>query len=225
MKLSYSRRDAHSSTGERAYSRALRRAGRRPGTRNGFYQTGAPTQRSRLCPGIGLWTASRPGAFNGRIGNDLGTPSGTHQRVGSVRVSRKKPRRSCCVSGGAVALGLEATDATPVDVLARFDAVVIEDSSTIRLPDKLADLWQSCGGADKKRVSNCMCGGISSKADSRGRCDSEPSRRSKQSLTPAGHAAGCSTSRMKRMQPGVVAQATRDVSGRPRSTVCSWSAR
>ena len=46
----------------------------------------------------------------------------------------------------AVALGLEATDAAPVDVLARFEAVVIEDSSTIRLPDKLADLWQSCGG-------------------------------------------------------------------------------
>ena len=46
----------------------------------------------------------------------------------------------------AVALGLEATDAAPVDVLARFDAVVIEDSSTIRLPDKLADFWQSCGG-------------------------------------------------------------------------------
>lgn len=46
----------------------------------------------------------------------------------------------------AVALGLEAADAAPVDLLARFDAVVIEDSSTIRLPDKLADLWQSCGG-------------------------------------------------------------------------------
>lgn len=46
----------------------------------------------------------------------------------------------------AVALGLEAADAAPVELLARFDAVLIEDSSTIRLPDKLADLWQSCGG-------------------------------------------------------------------------------
>ncbi|GAC1312063.1 MAG: hypothetical protein NVSMB27_48490 [Ktedonobacteraceae bacterium] len=59
----------------------------------------------------------------------------------------KKPRRSCSVYWTrAVALGLEAADAAPVELLARFDAVLIEDSSTIRLPDKLADLWQSCGG-------------------------------------------------------------------------------
>lgn len=46
----------------------------------------------------------------------------------------------------AVALGIQAQHVAPVELLDRFEAVIIEDSSTIRLPDKLADVWESCGG-------------------------------------------------------------------------------
>src|SRR2546423_726973 len=46
----------------------------------------------------------------------------------------------------AVALGIEAEEGAPVELLERFEAVIIEDSSTIRLPDKLAKVWESCGG-------------------------------------------------------------------------------
>ena len=70
------------------------------GRETGFIKRGAPTQRSRLCPGIGLWTASRPGAFNGRIGNDLGTPSGAHQRVGSVPAFHGRSRDVAVASLG-----------------------------------------------------------------------------------------------------------------------------
>ncbi len=35
----------------------------------------------------------------------------------------------------------------PVELLRRFEAVVLEDSSSIALPDELAACWQGCGGA------------------------------------------------------------------------------
>lgn len=35
----------------------------------------------------------------------------------------------------------------PVELLRRFEAVVLEDSSSIALPDELAVCWQGCGGA------------------------------------------------------------------------------
>jgi hypothetical protein len=35
----------------------------------------------------------------------------------------------------------------PVELLRRFEAVVLEDSSSIALPDELAECWQGCGGA------------------------------------------------------------------------------
>jgi Transposase DDE domain len=41
---------------------------------------------------------------------------------------------------------VQAEEVTPPKVLRRFAAVVIEDSSTITLPDELASLWQGCGG-------------------------------------------------------------------------------
>jgi hypothetical protein len=41
---------------------------------------------------------------------------------------------------------VQAAQAVPLKLLKRFSAVVCEDSSTIVLPDELADLWQGCGG-------------------------------------------------------------------------------
>lgn len=37
--------------------------------------------------------------------------------------------------------GFHAQAPAPVEVLQRFEAVIVEDSSTIKLPDKLKDLW------------------------------------------------------------------------------------
>ncbi len=41
---------------------------------------------------------------------------------------------------------LEA-EAAPVTLLKRFTAVIVEDSSTISLPDEVAELWRGCGGS------------------------------------------------------------------------------
>jgi hypothetical protein len=41
---------------------------------------------------------------------------------------------------------VQAEEVVPPKVLQRFSAVVLEDSSTITLPDELAALWQGCGG-------------------------------------------------------------------------------
>ena len=35
-----------------------------------------------------------------------------------------------------------------IDLLKRFNGVYIEDSSVIRLPDKLSDYWRGCGGSN-----------------------------------------------------------------------------
>ena len=43
---------------------------------------------------------------------------------------------------------LEA-EAAPVALLKRFTAVIVEDSSTISLPDELAELWRGCGGSTR----------------------------------------------------------------------------
>ena len=121
----------------------------------------------------GLWTASRPGHSTEELATILGRRA-VHISASGLcqRFTEEAATLLLRLLEEAVALGLEAADAAPVDLLARFDAVVIEDSSTIRLPDKLADLWKVAeGDKDKvKRALNCMCGGISSKADSRGRC-------------------------------------------------------
>lgn len=44
------------------------------------------------------------------------------------------------------AVVVQAAQAVPLKLLKRFSAVICEDSSTIVLPDELADLWQGCGG-------------------------------------------------------------------------------
>lgn len=41
---------------------------------------------------------------------------------------------------------VQAAQAVPLKLLKRFSEVICEDSSTIVLPDELADLWQGCGG-------------------------------------------------------------------------------
>ncbi len=41
---------------------------------------------------------------------------------------------------------VQAAQAVPLSLLKRFSAVICEDSSTITLPDELADLWRGCGG-------------------------------------------------------------------------------
>ena len=42
---------------------------------------------------------------------------------------------------------VEASQDVPLALLRRFEAVVLEDSSSIALPKELAEQWQGCGGA------------------------------------------------------------------------------
>ncbi len=42
---------------------------------------------------------------------------------------------------------IEASQDAPIALLKRFETVVLEDSSSVALPDVLAELWQGCGGA------------------------------------------------------------------------------
>lgn len=42
---------------------------------------------------------------------------------------------------------VEADREVPLELVSRFEAVVLEDSSTIALPNELAACWQGCGGA------------------------------------------------------------------------------
>src|SRR5712692_1237113 len=41
---------------------------------------------------------------------------------------------------------VEAAQEVPIRLLRRFSAVILEDSSSIALPDELAELWRGCGG-------------------------------------------------------------------------------
>jgi hypothetical protein len=42
---------------------------------------------------------------------------------------------------------VEADRQVPLELVSRFEAVVLEDSSTIALPNELVTCWQGCGGA------------------------------------------------------------------------------
>src|SRR2546423_12164420 len=44
---------------------------------------------------------------------------------------------------------VQAEMVRPPKVLRRFTAVVVEDSSTITLPEELAQLWRGCGGSQR----------------------------------------------------------------------------
>lgn len=41
---------------------------------------------------------------------------------------------------------VQAAHDVPIALLRRFSAVVLEDSSSISLPDDLAEIWRGCGG-------------------------------------------------------------------------------
>lgn len=42
---------------------------------------------------------------------------------------------------------VEAHREVPLELVSRFEAVVLEDSSTVALPNELVTCWQGCGGA------------------------------------------------------------------------------
>src|SRR5207253_4104372 len=46
----------------------------------------------------------------------------------------------------ACALVVQAAQDVPVALLRRFSAVILEDSSSISLPNELAPIWRGCGG-------------------------------------------------------------------------------
>jgi hypothetical protein len=50
----------------------------------------------------------------------------------------------------AIALGLSAVKPAPVELLSRFEAVIVEDSTTISLPSKMQEQWPSCGGGGQQ---------------------------------------------------------------------------
>jgi Transposase DDE domain len=50
----------------------------------------------------------------------------------------------------AIALGIQAPEPIPVELLSRFEAVILEDSTTIRLPGQFAEEWPSCGGGGRQ---------------------------------------------------------------------------
>src|SRR5260370_3633618 len=41
---------------------------------------------------------------------------------------------------------VEAAQDVPIRLLRRFSAVILQDSSSITLPDELVDQWRGCGG-------------------------------------------------------------------------------
>lgn len=52
-------------------------------------------------------------------------------------------------------LNSEVEEQAKVELLRRFSAVIIEDSSTITLPPELADIWRGCGGSGKASKAAC----------------------------------------------------------------------
>jgi len=44
------------------------------------------------------------------------------------------------------AVVVQAEHEVPLPLLKRFSAVILEDASTITLPDELAEVWRGCGG-------------------------------------------------------------------------------
>ena len=69
------------------------------------------------------------------------TASGWHQRFTPAAVALMER-----LLGRLTQVRLEA-EAAPAALLKRFSAVIVEDSSTISLPDELAELWRGCGGS------------------------------------------------------------------------------
>jgi hypothetical protein len=68
------------------------------------------------------------------------TPQGLDQRFGPAAAALLHDRLT------AATREVIASDPVACDVLGRFTAVVVLDSTTIRLPDALATHWRGCGG-------------------------------------------------------------------------------
>src|SRR6266478_6780232 len=51
-----------------------------------------------------------------------------------------------CVLQEMTAVVVQADHEVPLPLLKRFSAVILEDASTITLPDELAEVWRGCGG-------------------------------------------------------------------------------
>ena len=49
-----------------------------------------------------------------------------------------------------VSVVVEASHEVPLELLSRFQSVVLEESSSISLPEELAEQWQGCGGSPGK---------------------------------------------------------------------------
>jgi hypothetical protein len=49
-----------------------------------------------------------------------------------------------------------AAEPVAVPVLQRFNGVCLDDSSTVTLPDELAEVWQGCGGSTEKGTSAAL---------------------------------------------------------------------
>ena len=86
--------------------------------------------------------------------------------------------------------GIQAEQPAPAELLSRFEAVIVEDSSTIKLPDKLKDVWAGCGGGQGQSQAGLklhvrlrpQTGGLT-----RPHPDCQKASRSTQSPAPRGH--------------------------------------
>lgn len=80
-------------------------------------------------------------------------------RVSKQAIAERLPFQTahwlCCVLEQAVLTLIQASPLTQ-GLLARFPAVILEDASTVSLPDGLAFLWKGCGG--KGSVSSVKLG-------------------------------------------------------------------
>lgn len=70
------------------------------------------------------------------------TDTAVHKRFtpAAARFLHRVLEQMCCVM-------ITADQPVPVRLLRRFRAVILEDSSTIVLPDEISELWKGCGGS------------------------------------------------------------------------------
>jgi hypothetical protein len=86
--------------------------------------------------------------------------------------------------------GIQAEQPVPAELVARFEAVIVEDSSTIKLPDKLKDVWAGCGGGQGQSQAGLKLP-VRLRSQARWLARTYPDRqkasRSTQSPAPRGH--------------------------------------
>jgi len=85
---------------------------------------------------------------------------------------------------------IQAEQPAPAEVLQRFEAVIVEDSSTITLPDMLKELWPGCGGGQKQSQAGLKLHvrwDAETRRIARTLVDQQPPGRSKQCLASRRH--------------------------------------